>query len=36
MVKKWLSSKGFAYDEVVLDKDPARQARSGAVTGRHA
>ena len=25
MVKKWLSSKGFAYDEVVLDKDPARQ-----------
>lgn len=36
MVKKWLGSKGYAYEEVNLDQNPARQAEalelSGALT----
>lgn len=25
MVKEWLKNKGLDYEEVILDKDPARQ-----------
>lgn len=36
MVKKWLSAKGFSYEEVNLDDEPARQQEalelSGALT----
>lgn len=36
MVKKWLGSKGFSYEEVNLDQNPERQAEalelSGALT----
>ncbi len=36
MVKKWLNSKGLAYEEVNLDQNPERQAEalelSGAMT----
>ena len=36
MVKKYLSSKGFGYEEVNLDQNPERQAEaqnlSGAIT----
>ena len=36
MVKKWLSAKGHAYEEVNLDNEPHRQAEameaSGAMT----
>jgi len=36
MVKKYLGAKGFQYDEVNLDEDPARQQEalelSGALT----
>jgi glutaredoxin len=36
MVKKWLTSKGFSYDEVNLDQNPERQEEalklSGALT----
>lgn len=36
MVKKWLGSKGFTYEEVNLDQNPERQAEalelSGALT----
>jgi len=36
MVKKWLTSKGHAYEEVNLDTNPERQAEalqlSGAMT----
>lgn len=36
MVKKWLASKGYTYQEVNLDQNPERQAEalqlSGALT----
>lgn len=36
MVKKWLGSKGYSYEEVNLDQNPERQAEalqlSGALT----
>lgn len=33
MVKKWLTAKGFAYDEVNVDEQPERQAEALAVSG---
>lgn len=33
MVKKWLASKGFSYDEVNVDEHPERQAEALAVSG---
>lgn len=34
MVKKWLGSKGIAYDEVNLDTNPERQEEAFAVSGQ--
>lgn len=33
MVKRWLSAKGFNYEEVNLDSDPARQQEALALSG---
>ena len=33
MVKKWLSAKGHAYEEVNVDQEPHRQAEALAVSG---
>ncbi len=33
MVKKWLSSKGHAYEEVNLDQNPERQAEAMQLSG---
>jgi glutaredoxin 3 len=33
MVKKWLSSKGHAYQEVNLDQNPERQAEAMRLSG---
>lgn len=33
MVKKWLATKGHAYDEVNLDQNPERQAEAMALSG---
>lgn len=33
MVKKWLGSKGFAYEEVNLDQNPERQAEAMELSG---
>lgn len=33
MVKKYLSSKGLAYDEVNLDDEPHRQQEALAISG---
>ena len=33
MVKKWLTAKGHAYDEVNVDAEPHRQAEALAVSG---
>jgi glutaredoxin 3 len=33
MVKKWLSAKGHAYEEVNLDQNPERQAEAMALSG---
>lgn len=33
MVKKYLSAKGYAYDEVNLDQNPERQAEALALSG---
>ncbi len=34
MVKKWLSAKGHAYEEVNLDTDPIRQQEAIALSGQ--
>lgn len=33
MVKRWLQSKGFNYDEVNLDTNPERQKEAFELTG---
>jgi glutaredoxin len=33
MVKKYLSSKGFGYEEVNLDQNPERQAEAQNLSG---
>ena len=33
MVKRWLQSKGFDYDEVNLDTNPERQQEAYELTG---
>jgi len=33
MVKKYLSAKGFSYDEVNLDDNPQRQQEALAISG---
>ncbi len=33
MVKKWLTAKGFTYDEVNLDNDPVRQKEAFELSG---
>lgn len=33
MVKKWLTAKGHAYDEVNVDLEPHRQAEALAISG---
>jgi len=33
MVKRWLQSKGFTYDEVNLDTNPERQKEAYELTG---
>lgn len=33
MVKKWLSAKGHAYEEVNIDTEPHRQAEALAISG---
>lgn len=34
MVKKWLGSKGFTYDEVNLDTNPERQKEAFELSGQ--
>jgi len=34
MVKKWLGSKGFEYQEVNLDTSPERQAEAFEISGQ--
>lgn len=34
MVKKWLQIKGFHYEEVNLDNDPARQQEAFELSGQ--
>ncbi len=34
MVKKWLGNKGFTYDEVNLDDNPARQQEAFELSGQ--
>lgn len=34
MVKKWLSAKGFAYEEVNIDQHPERQKEAYEVSGQ--
>ena len=34
MVKRWLSSKGIAYDEVNLDTNPERQQEAFELSGQ--
>ncbi|MDZ7786132.1 MAG: glutaredoxin family protein [Candidatus Saccharibacteria bacterium] len=34
MVKKWLGSKGFTYEEVNLDENPARQQEAFELSGQ--
>jgi len=34
MVKKWLGSKGFEYQEVNLDTNPERQAEAFEISGQ--
>jgi glutaredoxin len=33
MVKKYLASKGFGYEEVNLDQNPERQAEAQSLSG---
>ncbi len=33
MVKKWLASKGYTYEEVNLDQNPERQAEAMQLSG---
>lgn len=33
MVKRWLSAKGFSYEEINLDQEPARQQEALALSG---
>lgn len=34
MVKKWLSAKGFKYDEVNIDDEPVRQQEAYELSGQ--
>lgn len=34
MVKKWLSAKGFSYEEVNLDQNPDRQKEAYEMSGQ--
>lgn len=34
MVKKWLAAKGYSYEEVNLDSDPARQKEAFELSGQ--
>ena len=34
MVKKWLGTKGYSYEEVNLDENPDRQAEALEVSGQ--
>ncbi len=34
MVKKWLGTKGYSYEEVNLDENPERQAEALQVSGQ--
>ena len=34
MVKKWLGTKGYSYEEVNLDENPERQAEALSVSGQ--
>lgn len=33
MVKKWLGSKGLAYDEINLDEKPELRAEAASISG---
>ncbi len=34
MVKKWLSAKGFSYDEINLDEQPDKQKEAFELSGQ--